>query len=346
MNKWKITIVLLFTLFFKNVVGQDCYQQVENIKRAYYNGNFDELNSFDKDCLKGNHLSKNEKSEVLRLLIDAAIIENNQKAATENMQLLLEVNPELTIRSTDRAAFIELYNSFKIDQKIKFNFQIGSNQSDYPILFYRSISSITSEPGNYQPDKGFSSGIMVDYYLKDFASVFAGVLFTSTSYVEREEILDYQFVEINETYHLLNIPLGVKISKQIKGYESFIGGGVSFQYLQKSFADLSHFPLTNEFVSGIPGIPEFAQNYNTSSIRKKYTKSWLILGGVSRKIGNSLEVNMVYQFEYGLNNLVNVNNRYKDEVLINDYAYVSDDFKRNMSTFFIGISKVIYRIKE
>jgi len=43
------------------------------------------------------------------------------------------------------------------------------------------------------------------------------------------------------------------------------------------------------------------------------------------------------QYEYGLNNLANPSQRYADPVLLNTYAYVSDDFKMNQFRFTVGI---------
>ena len=141
-----------------------------------------------------------------------------------------------------------------------------------------------------------------------------------------EIILNYQRVASEVKEFKLSIPVQVRYIYDKWVYRPFLGAGFGMHYLLKAKANLDHEPLEPEFPIPFIGVPVSAQDYDLTHQRKRVTWNWVFSGGVQRKLGKLL-LEFRFTYERGLNNLIDADERYADQELLDKYAYVPDDMK-------------------
>ena len=119
---------LLYTFCFLilaaiQVEAQNCSQNLEDAKRAYYNGQFSEVLPGIENCL--DRFSREEQSEAYRLLVNNCLVLGQSEAADRHMSLLLESDPTYFPRENDLAEFNNLFNTYNIVPNYSFGFVGG-----------------------------------------------------------------------------------------------------------------------------------------------------------------------------------------------------------------------------
>lgn len=338
MNSKRIAFILLIGLTSLHILGQDCYQNLEDAQIAYYDGKFDRAIELLKDCKK-NALEKADQLTRMHLLINAYILDKNIEAAEKLMKELLTHNPSYHIKSSDLPEFRQLFEEFEIKTPWQIGLVAGWLVPDYQVLRYQSYGSQVQEPQDYSNNPGFALGLSVDRNLFHRLFLNGSIVYQRAGYQQQEILLQYQKVFIKETQSYLAIPLQFKYYILKSKLSPFVGAGFSWHYLLSTKADLDHLPLPTDIVSGKNrGSIEQVSNYDISAQRKTLNSHMAIQGGFKYNLSNyTLEAKITY--ERGLNNVVK--NRYSDPVLIHKYAYVSDDFKRDHYSITIGIFRAI-----
>ena len=95
-------VILLYNI--SQAVAQNCSQSLEDATRAYYNGQFREVEPALSNCLE-NELEKAEKIEALKLLTNTQLLLNNSEKADEYLLQLLTVDPNYQLRESDLIEF-------------------------------------------------------------------------------------------------------------------------------------------------------------------------------------------------------------------------------------------------
>ncbi len=304
-------------------------------QRAYFNGNFNQVHSLISNC-HHNSFNKDDKRVALELLINSSLILNNSEQADQYMEQLLAEYPLYKSRETDLVEFRRLLDTYELRTRFNLGVHVGFNNPDYSIMQYRSLSSLTEEPASYNSKAGISMGISGEWNVWQNLFLSGSVLIQNHRYNQDETILGYQNVFIEERLTYLSTPFQVKYYLLNRGIKPFVSGGINPHLLVSSKADLQLFGLDPDFITPLVGIPRKVSNYQISDQRKSVTLNYLIGVGIQRSFGLwSAELGVFYEF--GLNNLVNEDNRYSDKTLIEVYSYVPDDFKMDHLRIAIGL---------
>lgn len=330
-----IRATILILLLSSNVpsIAQSCSQKLEEAKRAYYNGQFDDVHAELSGCL--NQMTKVEKVEALKLITDTYLLQGKTALADSSLYQLLTVDPEYVGRESDLVEFQNLYKQYKIQTQFAIGVSVGFLQPDYLIMRHQSYATESIEPNDYDEKSGFSFGISGDIAIINEFFLSSSLLWEYSAFEQSETILGYQSVYSKERYHRLNVPVQLRYGYSFGKFKSIVGAGFSGQYLLSARAELDHSPIEPEYPKPFIGVPKEASNYNLSEQRKAITGSWVFSAGVQRKI-QSFILELRFTYNYGVNNMVNTKHRLSDPVLLEDYAYVPDDFK--MDSYVISIS--------
>lgn len=335
-------LVFILILFSNNLFAQDCEVKLENAKRAFFNGNFKEVTLLLNGC---DQFRFDDQTDALELMIKSYVMLNDDDKADKYMFELLSYNPLFEARNTDLSAFKDLVSSYEIRTRYSIGIQLGLNIPDYTIMQYRSYGSLSDEPENYGSRNGIDIGLTGEYYLTKNVAATTAIHYQSQGYTQSEVILDYQQVAVSEKLSYLNIPLQLRYQMEFGGIIPFINAGIGIQYLLKSRGDLKLSNLPRNFPTAFLGEAHLIDNYDFSDQRKKLLLNYVFGFGVKKKLG-LFNLELMIQYEYGLNNLVNDKNRYGDAVLLDTYSYVPDDFKMDKLSLSFGVSKLFVKPKK
>ena len=332
-------LLLIFTLTVSITTAQEqnCSQNLEDAKRAYYNGQLREVYPTLEKCLE--QLSRDEQSEAFKLLTDTYLILGEDAEAESHMQSLLKVDPTYELRESDLAEFRTLFTQYHTPVKYAYGLVVGFQRPDFIIMKHHSYSSDTKEPDDYAENPGLILGIVGEYAVAGNLLLNGGLQFENASFEQEEEILQYQSVFSRETYSWLSLPLSLRYILPLGTWSPFIGGGFLLRYLLFVKADLDHSPLEPDFIIPFIGFPEEAVGYDISPQRKDVTGNWMLSAGLQRKI-DRYQIEGRFTYLVGIHNLVKTSERFNDRSLLDQYAYVPDDFRMNSYQVSISVSRI------
>ena len=112
-------------------------------------------------------------------------------------------------------------------------------------------------------------------------------------------------------------------------------------FLIHSKGDIDHVPLAPDFPMVI-GVPEQTENYNLSDLRRRFTHNWVAGAGVVIDFGKT-DLELRFNYEVGMNNQIKTEARFEDRDLIENYAYVPDDYRVNSFNLSVVYSRNILR---
>lgn len=323
----KLEYLLGLLLLVSNLVyGQNCSQKLEEARRAYYNaGQLRQVKPILEGCL--DQLSKEEQVEAYKLLTDSYLVLGETDQADEYLFELLRRNPTYKPRESDLMEFKNLFETYRIVSRYSFGATAGVMRPDYRIIRHQSASGVTEEPEDYEELIGYQLGITGEIALIYNFFINTAVLFDHRGFEQRETILDLQSVKSVERENRLGIPLQLKYIYPTRRYKPFISGGFSYHYLLSAKGDLEHFSLEPDFSGVLIGIPFSADDYDLTDLRRRSTYNWLVSAGFQAPLrgGFLLELKMTY--ERGFHNLIEEEKRFSDDVLVEDFAFIPDDFK-------------------
>ncbi len=334
MNRKRIIPVFIMLCLYIPGISQDFAANLEEARRAYYNGRFEEVNKLLVEYI-GDDLPHSEKQEAFELLVKTNLMLSNENKADEYMGLLLSHDPLYAVGSSELLAFRELYDSYFIKTRFNFGFAAGINVPQFSVLKYQSLASKTIEPQKYLVTPGFSAFLFSEYALTNNIFAGTGLVYQSHRFSQSEILLDYQELTSTETLQYLSTPLFGRIQLNFGRFKPFITAGINLHYLISAKADLSLIPLSSEFPKPFLGSPSSVEGYDLSGQRKLFTFNYM--GGIGARLSLGLHALQVSaEFEYGYHNLVKEEMRYADRELIDNYSYVTDDFKMDHWRFTIG----------
>jgi len=325
--------VILFCVAGSISFAQSCEQKLEDAKRAWFNAQFREVETFLSGCLNAE-LSKDERFDAYKLMVDAKLLLNEEAEADIYMEKLLALDPNYEPKEVDLAEFKQLHASYDIRTKFNYGISLGVLFPDYVILFPHSYSGQAVQPTDYEEIPGYSIGLTGG--MEIFKSLYgdASLLFSKRSFKTQEEILGYRRVSSFEKEYYLDIPLQLKYVFNLKPIKPYIGGGYALHYMIHAEAEIDHWPLDTGLEAFL-GFPYSTSGYNLTSHRTTFSNNWIVSAGLQYGFSDFLvELNVSY--ERGLSNQTNGQNRYSNQELLRTYAYVSDDYKVN--TWIVSIN--------
>ncbi len=333
----KLLYLLLLALLPSIARAQECQDKLQEAKRAYFNGNFEQVNSSLEDCYQSG-LEGEEKKEALELLVNANLVLDNNQSADNYMQELLKEYPLYQPRSTDLVEFQELYKSYEIRTKWNLGFVAGINIPDFQVMQYRSLASITEETSGYEGDIGASLGLKAEWMVWKKLFLSGSVLYQQFGYSQKERIMTFQDVFIAEKLNFVSVPVMIGYEFFKSDFKVFIQGGISPHFLLSSKANLELFGVDPDQRTPLTGIPRKTEGYDLTDQRKQVTLSYVAGAGFRKSFG-LYAVELAFHYEFGLNNLVKEEQRFQDTQLWRTYSYVPDDFKVDNVRIALGVVK-------
>lgn len=332
---FKMILVLFWMLHWGRSEGQvDCNVNLESARRAYYLGDFNQVQTLLTNCVQGT-MVKDLKKEGLKLLTNTNLILQEDEQARLYMALFLELEPNYSPNTGDLDEFRRLHEKFVIKTRYTLGITFGLAAPNYNIMRYHSIASLSDQPEDYINKIGFTTGITLDQRIFDNLFINGSINYLQYGYSQQETIQGYQRVSIAEKQQFLTLPIHLKYIPSLGRINPFISAGGGGRYLLAASGDIDHIPLPIYSPFNL-GDPISVEEYDLNDQRIRWTWFYSASAGAQYYFGDwILELSAVYQ--YGFNNLTKNSRRYSDQVLFEDLAYVPDDFKLNDFQLKIGI---------
>jgi hypothetical protein len=343
----KVVLILfipLTTLFTFEARAQSCLENLNDASRAYYNGSFQAVIDLLSNC-DYSAIEQNSRTEILELLIKAHLLRDNERSADSLMNSLLLVNPLYQPMVTDILIYRELYDSYTMINRFNFGFTAGFNIPNFKIIKYQSISSVTREPLNYTSQPGLHLGLNGEIIAIQNLYFNLGITYENFGYTYSEIILEYQQLDVGEQMNILRLPISLRYELPIGKFKPFVRVGIANHFLINSNLDLDLRAIPTDVLVPYAGIPYKTNGYDVSFQRKSFTLNYLLGFGLRRTIG-TYQVELAVNYELGGQNLINTEERYNDENLLNTYFYVPDDIRLSNVRISFGIYKGIFKPKK
>lgn len=315
----------------------DCERNLQDARRAYLNGNFNQVVTLLLNC-PSQLINSDDQKDAYELLINVHLITDELGIADSLMKALLTKFPLYTTRSTDLFEFQQLFESYQMFRQWSVNAFVGFNHADFQVLQQRSYGSISDSPLTYESSLRPVLGLDANYYFTPHLYASAGLIFQQSAYQQRESLLQFQYLDISERLTYINIPMQIGRAFESKNFTFSLQTGVNMHFLASSKADLALYGREPDFTTTLTGLTRTVTDRELTEQRRDITWNYTIGAGIRKNIGLT-SVSLSAQYEYGLRNLVKASHRYKDEELLIHYSYVADDFKMNNLQFRIGISR-------
>jgi len=240
--RYPITLLSLLLLGTFAAQAQDCSQNLEDARRAFYDGKFDQVITLLEPC-NTRFESVPDKMASLELLTKASLMLNESDKAEGYMKDLLTINPLYTVREGDLVVFKKLYEQFEIRTKYNIGFEAGINQPQFQVLQYNSYAGINNQSGGYSASPGLSLGLTYEYAITK--NVFAGakLLYQQHGYTMHETLLDYQSLTVNERLSYINVPIQIIYQINKWKFKPFFSVGMSVHLLMSASARIDLFSI-------------------------------------------------------------------------------------------------------
>jgi hypothetical protein len=307
-----------------------------------------------------NAFTQSEKVEALQILVLSYIYLEEPKKADDKMIELLKSDHFFELTGSEPIEFQNLYKKFRKYPVFKLGLKFGVNQAQVNTIKNYYVLGESEGKGVY------SSSIALQYGLSFEKALIKQQLFINPEAFLSTLVLNYKNTSI---YHddpaldgITQRPASVthKITQQriqlnilaqyiIGNNESlnrkltpYIFGGPAIAYLSSSSFTGEHAIESKDNVKG--ETIDNTERYNPINVS-------LIAGAGARlKIGG-LYISGDLRYQYGFFNVVNGDNRYKDNTtnmqkLLWQYAYVDNDFSINQIVFNIGLIYPIFSPKK
>ena len=339
----KIKLSIIFFIIIGSLSAQDCSEQLNAGQRAYYSGKFNDVVAYLTPCLYA--YEKFDQIEAYELLVKANLMLNNDSVADKLVHKLLTLNPFFSPSTADIVSFQNLNKTYEIKTRWKYGFELGFNVQQYHVLQYHSYTGITHRRDDYEASAGLSMGLLFEKPVNKRWALSSRLLFQSHHYHYIEEQLGYVGLSVDEDLYVLSLPIQLKYSQPIEGFNAFLSAGISPTVLLNSNADLLVFGLDGNHSILNPN-SSFVEGYRTSKQKRRLVANYIAGGGIEKSIG-LYTIQLAVHYEFGLRNLIKSQERYSDRALYNRYGYIADDFKLDHWRFSLGITKsIVYPQKK
>lgn len=316
------------------VKGQTCQQSLEEAQIAYFNGRFQSCIVLLNDCV--NQLSnKEDRVLALEIMAKSQLMLGQENEAEGSMYQILKVNPFYTPRKDLSVSLEALYERFRLRRQWQAGISMGYLAAHYEVLKTWSFSGLVVDPARYDARPSLQFEIWSTYDLYRGLQIEAGFGFQTLNFYRQELQQNYLLQSSLESYQMLSPRLGLQYEYGFKNWSFFANSGASLAYLQNSIADIAIEPQAGEIPAAFGGYPARVENFDLNFQRKDWLMSGYLGGGVRYGIGNHR-----FEFSYRLHqtwqNMVDADARYTNAQLVNDLAYVPDDFIISYGSWQIG----------
>lgn len=338
MLKQTITILVISAAVSLHSFAQSsCSQTLREAQLTYEKGRIDLVPEQLASCLQSG-FNKEEKITAYKLLVNTYLYFNERDKAESAMTSFLTLNPEYEIDViADPSEFINLYNSFRTTPIYLLGGKAGSNITSINVSKNFSVDDSSIERGKYNFQPGFNVGLALEVPLSKKFSIAPEIYFSQKKYQYRDILLGFADLDFQETQTLIELPLFFKYNignfGKNKNITPFVSLGGSASYLISSEADV----IRKDLISGENQREVSGPSIDLAEQRNNINYAAAVGVGVKLKniIGRGYLI-VDFRYAYGLNNVVNPDNRTANTSLVYDYLYVDNDFSIDNYSFTIG----------
>jgi len=345
MLKFSPFLLFIFMIFsFQDTVAQaDCALNLREAQEMYNTGRIEKVYDLLKDCIASG-LSKQEKLQAYKLMINACIFDDNFQVAENYMNEFLRKYPEYLPTSADPVEFTNLLEQYDNLPRYSFGISGGINTSNVGVIEYYGVHDLNSVKGKYSPSGlGFQVRIIC---IKHFGRNFEMGLEPGFREVKYDHSLTpYPFanVKYNETQGRLDVPLTFSYTGIKSSLNPYVKTGVITGILLSAKSDTrrSYVNTAGIYYNDIQG-----PSVNISENRKPVNISLSLGGGIKYKISKGyffLDVS----YNYTLLNEVIKNSRNPgndDQSWL--YFHEDNDFRINYFSLSAGFAYSLYKPKK
>ena len=343
-----IYIFFLFIAFFaKAQEVSDCSKTLKLAHKTYDAGEIEKVEELLLPCLE-NGFTRSEKTEALKLIIQANLFDDDLESADRNMKELLGVNPDFIPKENDHKEIKVLYAKFRTDPLLIIDFLAGVNLSYGYVLSSFEIDHNTPKKSAYTSEVGINGGAIANYLLKNLWRANLGFFYKSkkysigSTYNKNTNVEDTIMQTIDAVVDVTSIEIPFGITKEFGRNKlvPHIGIGANLA----AYLNSTH-TIKREY-SNADFAPVQGTSVNTISQSSLFNISTTANAGVRYKIGLTGKLIFDVRFNFGLINQSSENNRYENSQLIYQYYFIPDDFLLHNLSFNIGYSQLLYKPKK
>lgn len=327
-------LFILFAITNSNAQS-NCSETLKTAEKNYDQGKIEGIPESLSDCLKKG-LSSEEKIRAYKLIINAHIFNENLQKAEKSMLNFLKFNPEYQPSlTTDKAEFISIYNKYETKPIFSLGIMAGLNSASINVINEYNTSSTTSY--KYPTDGiGYQAVIQAIKPLKQNFELSLGIGIQNNKYNYKCEALDFSLVTLEQKQTMLYVPISVLYTYKFKNIHPFAFGGLGANYTlatsgtpTRIYTDNSNDDIAGTDIDMI----EMRNKLGISAImglgvRYKITKGYFFFNA---------------QYQLGMTNVANPDNRYSNKELNYVYHYIDSDFSLNSFSFSIGYTYMFYK---
>lgn len=359
MNKLLSPVLFFAFVFISTQYGMAqtdpvCLQALRSARASYEQGRLQELEYTLQGCL--DKFTKAEKVEAYKLLVLTYIYLEEPEQADKAMLSLLGADHFFEINEgTDPAEFINLYKKFRKDPIFSVGIRGSFLTTNVNVQNHYYIFGSGKGGGTFSSNQKIVVGLAFEKTLiKDKLVLAPEFMFSARSFTyTNNNIFGTDNVtqatsltaQVSQQLLQLNIIGNYLFKKKLANnfFQPYAGLGLSTSYLISSSFEEAELNVEPGFedVSGAP--LDNTLNY------KPLNFSAILLAGVKFKV-TELYVTADVRYYWGLNNVVDTENRYSQESdnveILNRYGYVNNDFSINQAAISIGIIYPYFKPKK
>jgi hypothetical protein len=329
--KHLLSILLGFSFMAQ---AQNCSQNLEEAQIAFFNGRFQSCIELLKPCVE-TYAIKEDRIMALEILAKSQLMLGQKTEAEASMYRILSTDPFYQVRPDLSVSLEELYHQFRLVRQWQLGFNLSYLAAKYSLLKTWSFSGVVEESTAYEARPSMQFETWGSYTLYRGLQVEAGLAFQAMSFYRAELQQNYLLQSSLEDYQFISPRLGLQYEYAGRSFSGFVNFGGSMQILQSARADMALNPQIGEIPAAFGGYPESQENLDLSFQRKSLLNN--LYAGIGLRYGRGHHrFELSYRFQHAWTNLVIDDQRFSDANLLNNLAYVPDDFSFNYGLWQVG----------
>ncbi len=341
--KKNIPLTCFLLLFFISWTNQipvysqedECKNKIQEAREYYEQGQIDRIPDLLMPCIEEG-FTRTQKMEAYKLLILAYLFDFNQAEAEKNMVEFLKKYPEYEISPNDPVEFVYLFESYRTTDVFSVGITAGFNITDPRIIEPFTALDYNIAKLKNTPKGGFQLGLGIARYISLNMLVNLELNFVQNQYsftdkltvpvINGTDIINV--IVYNEKLNKIEIPVTLAYEFYIRKINFFLRSGTSFSRIMGTKAQASR-----KYAKDILSLS--SEYMDVQDSRKKMLYGFIIGGGIRYKVPRGV-ILIDLRANFGINNIVKTEERYKNSTLLSKYYYIDDDFSLNVFSISAG----------
>lgn len=364
MKKHLITIFIILGSYWGTAQSTtQCARSLSQAELAFEQGRLtDIINSYTNSssgfsrCLANGVFSDSEEVRAYKLLTKAYLFQDDEEKAEEMLVKLLRADKEHQLSPEDPAELYILYAKFKTEPIFRFGIRAGANMSQPVVLTEHSTNPnpdagklYNSAGSNGGPGIGFWVEGLLERHLYKGIEIALGPQLQIVNYRIENDFAELQYL-VQHQFTKLNVPLLVRYNLGYSKVDQdnnraklipyvFLGGAYEYT-LNAKYLNTNR---TGGTTYTLPDTESSLKNNDQVTI-----SNVSVFGGIGTKLRISNVHFLTFELRYSnsLFNHTNYENRYSNQSLYNDIAFIEDDLTINTLAFSIGFTKSLYKPRK